>query len=304
VAVPWLARAIRAVYRREQIPVRLRWWFVADGMAQWFRLMRTQLDPHLGGDGPAGSLLAALHAPVLERGYDRMRAAHRTLPDRAATPRAVGLVMGTLYRVTSNPQTMWLFEPLGGGPVSFADHVRAERWLGGVPLEARWAELTNHLGEMLIALTEGLPAHIPRAPAILGDICFAAGTRVGRKMRKAFELPSTAAAGLEVLRMTEYLFRVQPEHWIRTDPCARTGFIAGNGCPWYTAPGFNVVHCGIFGQFQAGMVSVFGLRYTLTRTIPKDGGHTCRIDVRPIPLRTSEPSRHAPDAPADFTRAS
>ena len=31
-----------------------------------------------------------------------------------------------------------------------------------------------------------------------------------------------------------------------------------------------------------GICAVFGLRYHLTETIPKLGGHTCRIDVRPI----------------------
>ena len=43
-----------------------------------------------------------------------------------------------------------------------------------------------------------------------------------------------------------------------------------------------MMHCGIFGQFQSGISSVFGLRYQLTSTIPKHGGHTCRIDLRPL----------------------
>ena len=32
------------------------------------------------------------------------------------------------------------------------------------------------------------------------------------------------------------------------------------------------------------IASAFGLRYHLTETIPKLGGHTCRIDVKPIEL--------------------
>ena len=52
-----------------------------------------------------------------------------------------------------------------------------------------------------------------------------------------------------------------------------------------TGRGWQQVHCGIFGQFQSGISSVFGLRYQLTSTIPKHGGHTCRIDLRPITLR-------------------
>ena len=33
---------------------------------------------------------------------------------------------------------------------------------------------------------------------------------------------------------------------------------------------------------------VFGLRYHLSKTIPKHGGTTCRIDVKPIPLRKKD----------------
>jgi hypothetical protein len=52
--------------------------------------------------------------------------------------------------------------------------------------------------------------------------------------------------------------------------------------------GWNGAHCGIFGQPQSGIASAFGLRYHLSKTIPKHGGHTCRIDVKPIPLRRKE----------------
>jgi len=65
------------------------------------------------------------------------------------------------------------------------------------------------------------------------------------------------------------------------------GFIDGNACPWYPRPGWQQLHCGIFGQFQAGVCSVFGLSYQLTTTIPKHGGDHCRIDLQPIKLRRS-----------------
>jgi hypothetical protein len=29
----------------------------------------------------------------------------------------------------------------------------------------------------------------------------------------------------------------------------------GNACPWYSRPGWNGAHCGIFGQFQSGVSS-------------------------------------------------
>jgi hypothetical protein len=50
-----------------------------------------------------------------------------------------------------------------------------------------------------------------------------------------------------------------------------------------------MMHCGIFGQFQSGISSVFGLRYQLTQTIPKHGGSTCRIDLRPIKKKDGTP---------------
>jgi hypothetical protein len=42
------------------------------------------------------------------------------------------------------------------------------------------------------------------------------------------------------------------------------------------------MHCGIFGQFQSGVCSVFGLDYKLDRTIPKHGGTTCRVTMSPL----------------------
>jgi hypothetical protein len=85
---------------------------------------------------------------------------------------------------------------------------------------------------------------------------------------------------MEILRISEYVFRVNPEHWGESN--GTSGWLEGTACPWYTRPGWNGAHCGIFGQFQSGIASVFGLRYHLSKTIPKHGGHTCRIDVKPI----------------------
>jgi len=280
-----LATTVRRVFREEKIPVRFLWWFAAEGMADWYELVADELAPHVEGRPRARALLAELTTPMLRRRYDLLRAAQPELPDPALNRRALGLAMGVLYRVASNPTARWVLHELGGGPRSFAEHLEAERLMGCVPLRARWEEITCHLGELLIALTEGLPAHHPRARGWLGDVCFAAGVRCGQKMKKAFELEATPANALEVLRMSEYVFRVNPEHWGSADSDRRTGWLEGTACPWYTAPGWHPAHCGIFGQFQSGIASVYGLRYHLTTTIPKHGGHTCRIDVKPISLR-------------------
>ena len=105
-------------------------------------------------------------------------------------------------------------------------------------------------------------------------------------MKEAFRIedlpPDPPKVAMEILRMSEYVFRVNPEHWGESNGTA--GWLEGTACPWFTRPGWNGAHCGIFGQFQSGISSVFGLRYHLSKTIPKHGGHTCRIDVKPIPL--------------------
>jgi hypothetical protein len=123
-----------------------------------------------------------------------------------------------------------------------------------------------------------------RARPILGDMCFAAGVKYGKKMKRALALEGEEPAlAIEVLRHSEYIFDVNPDHWGGSDKS--TGWLEGDACPWYTAPGWNGAHCGIFGQFQSGISSVFGLRYHLAKTIPKHGGSTCRVDLKPIPLR-------------------
>ena len=283
--VAWLGRGVREIFRRELIPARLRWWFVAEGMCDWYLLLRRELAPHLGGEAAASAVLARLSVSVFHRRYDRLPVALGiALPDRARAPSAVGLLMGGLYRLASAPKARFIFDDVGGGPRSFAEHRRAEELMTPMTMAQRWDELTHHLGELLIALTEGLPPHMSRARGILGDLCFAAGVRFSKKMRKAFDLETTPEGALEVLRMSEYIFQVNPEHWGESSAERGTGYLEGTACPWFTAPGWNGAHCGIFGQFQAGISSVFGLRYHLTTTIPKHGGHTCRIDLKPLPL--------------------
>jgi hypothetical protein len=280
-----LSRAVREVFRRERIPVRLLWWFSAEAMTQWYSLLEDELAPHLGGREGARRLLARTAAKVLRRRYDALRAGFPGLPSPDDDAACVGLVMGGLYRVASAPESAWIFDETEGLPRRFAEHRRSERLLEGLPLRARWEEVTCHLGEVLVALTEDLPAAMDRARPVLGDICFGAGAHYGRRFKRMFGMTDSPEAALELLRMSEYVFRVNPEHWGGADAGASTGWLEGTACPWYTAPGWNGAHCGIFGQFQSGICSVFGLRYHLTTTIPKHGGHTCRIDVKPIPLR-------------------
>ena len=284
--------AVRELFRRELLPARLRWWFAAEGMRDWYRVLAKGLAPHLGGDARARDVLAAHSVRVFERRYDVLWATHPSLPRRADEPKSVGLLMGGLYRIASDPDAEWIFAHVGGAPRSLASHLRAEHLMATLTAEARWREVTTHLGEVLIALTEDLPRDLPRARPILGDLCFAAGQRFAAKMKRAYELPDEGAPGVnapelatELLRMSEYIFRVNPDHWGEAHAATGAGWLEGTACPWYTAPGWSGVHCGIFGQFQSGISATFGLRYHLSQTIPKHGGGTCRIDLKPIPLR-------------------
>jgi len=202
--------------------------------------------------------------------------------DRA---RDLALVMSALYR--TQPKSAWIFDAMGGPAHGPIEKMRATRLLLPLRSRDRWEEITVHLGELLIVLTEDLPAHVPHARKLLGDVCFAMGERFAQRVKKAFAMHEESApeAAIEVLRMSEYVFRVNPEHWHESNAQTSTGFLEGTACPWFARPGWNGAHCGIFGQFQSGISSAFGLRYHLARTIPKHGGTTCRVDLKPIQIR-------------------
>lgn len=252
----------------------------------WLRLVARALREVLGAD--ARPRTADLFAELVRRRYAALRAAYPSLPDPEAAPRAPAQVMAGLYQLPLAPRATWLWAKLGGAP-------RGGEWLDVVRLlrpldaEARWRELTVHLGEALIVATERLPARVPRARALLAEMCFALGRDYGQRMRRLLALPADTpvANAIEVLRGSEYLFRVNPEHEAGADEVAGLGFIEGSACPWFTRPGWQAGHCGIFGSFQDGVCDVFGLRYRLMETIPKHGGDRCRIEIKAVPIRRS-----------------
>lgn len=262
-------------------------------MRDWFRTLRSQLRPQLGE--ACEPILADLARRMFERRYDVLRERLPSLPARTGSvpPRELALVTSALYLMHRPPARLhpagWILTAVGGPPRSVGEWLLAERLVWPLSADARWREVTTHLGELLIVMTETLPAHLPHARKVLGDLCFAAGARYGEYARRYFGLPTQpadpAAAAIEILRMSEYIFRVNPEHWGDTDAAQASGYLEGTACPWYSRPGWQPGHCGIFGQFQAGICSVFGLRYHLSSTIPKHGGSTCRVDLKPIPLR-------------------
>ncbi len=284
-----LTEAMREAMRREVLPKTLLHALAADGLSSYYRMFRAGLAPHVGGPRAAEALLSRTTARAWRRRYELLRAAHPGLPSTEREPRAIGLVMGALSLTALRPRGAFVFAEVGGAPSSWLDHARALRWIAPMSAGQRWEELTTHLGETLIALTEELPKTLKGANAILGRVCFEGGARYAATMKRALGLPDHPDSAIEVLRMGEYVFRVNPEHWHATDGAKMTGYLEGTACPWWTAPGWGGMHCGIFGQYQSGIASVFGMKYHLTQTIPKHGGHTCRVDLRPlVQLRTPD----------------
>jgi hypothetical protein len=272
----------RWAFREEKLPPHLLWWLAADGMRLWYRVLRSGLSPHFGGHGGAQRVLAKLAAPVFFRRYELFRKATGAKLS-VEQPGVIGSFIGGLYFSPLLRASDWILGDVGGPPRDFMAVMRSQRLLRGFSARQRWEEVATHLGEILIALTRGLPGEGLRATnATLGELCFEGGKRYGQRLQRAWSLPHTPASCIEVLRVSEYVFRVNPEHWSAHDAATHTGYIEGTACPWYTAPGWSMMHCGIFGQFQSGIASVFGLRYQLTKTIPKHGGHTCRIDLKPV----------------------
>jgi len=279
------ALLVREAYKRERIPARVRWWLAAEGMRDWYRVVARGLEPALGEN--ARTILSRLGARMFERRWSVLQGSVPHLAD-VNDARAMPLVMSALYRIRTVPKAAWIFEAMGGSARGPIEHARAARLILPMRPQARWEEVTVHLGELLIVLTEDLPAHVPHARKLLGDVCFAMGERFAQRVKSIFDIESAEnapEAAIEVLRMSEYVFRVNPKHWHDTDANASTGFLEGTACPWYARPGWNGAHCGIFGQFQSGISSAFGLRYHLAQTIPKHGGSTCRVDLKPIQLR-------------------
>lgn len=285
----WTGRVAREVYRREAMPAALRWTLTAQGMRDYFRAMARALTPHVGGE--ARAIVSSLGSEMFRRRYDALCDTHGELP--RGDLRAIALLMGGLYQLPFSRRHGWIVDGLGGPPRGAREHLRALSLLRTLDTEGRWREVSVHLGELLIVTTETLPARLPRARQIVAAMCHEMGARYARHVRRAFELDDTkpVANAIEVLRTSEYLFRVNPEHESGADERARHGFIDGNACPWYPRPGWGQVHCGIFGQFQAGVCSEFGLGYQLTTTIPKHGGDHCRVDMKPIGLRGSRDGR-------------
>ena len=276
----------RRALQREEIPATLRWLAAADGIALWIWLVERALGVHLGDPRRARQLLAQAAAPAWRRRdviLGPRRAGRGGDTDGRPAAWLKGLYPGPVFRAVD-----WISAPVGGPLRGLRGRRQASNAVSWMDPESRWQEVTVHLGELLIAFTEGLPAAgVEQSSSLLGQVCHDFGLQIGRLTKAALRLPEGPASAIEVLRMSEYLFRVNPEHQVELDPEAGTGAIVGNACPWYERPGWGGMHCGIFGRFQDGCCNAFGLDYRLKRTIPRHGGSECRVEMKPLSLRRS-----------------
>jgi hypothetical protein len=291
-----VSHALRLAYRREVLPPRARWLLAAAGMRDFFRVVSGELAAPLGD--ARHEVVGALARELFRRRWRVLRQTYPHLPAPEEEPRAIALFMSGLYLAWAAPKAARIFSGVGGPARGLREHLGSRRLLAPLDAAARWEETTVHLGELLIVMTERLSAELPGARKLLSDMCFRMGARYAERARHFFgmdgpERGRTAPGdAIEILRMSEYVFRVNPEHWSHVDAEAGVGWLEGNACPWFERPGWHAGHCGIFGQFQAGIASEFGLTYRLTQTIPKHGGSTCRIDLVPLRSRSRPRESH------------
>ncbi|MCA9618431.1 MAG: hypothetical protein KC731_05410 [Myxococcales bacterium] len=273
--------ATRQALAEERLPALMRWSFASEGTAYWLGYVEGRLAKRLDDTEKARRLLAEGVAPALLRRYDVL-AETLPLPDRRREPSAVATLMKALHPGPIFRSQDWMLAEVGGPARGLAQILAGQRWVRSLDAEAKWHEVTVHLGEMLVSLTEELRDRLPHLSGFLGEACHAFGVQVGRGVKWSFDLPDDVESAIEVLRMGEYIFRVNPQHESGKRPDG-SGYLEGNACPWFPRPGWGGMHCGIFGRFQDGCASVFGLDYRLKTTIPRHGGDVCRVELRPIP---------------------
>lgn len=266
---------LRAALRGERLPAAALWLMAADGMSVYLRMMRRTLMDAGHAKADAQRIIAEMMARTWRRRWAVLRETHPHLPTGDAH---IARFMGALYPTPGNRKTRWMFAALGDLPRGIGARARGLRISARFGPRARWDELATHLGELLIVCTQGLgDVGVSRGNHLLARMCHAAGQRYAALFRRRWALPDTAASAIEVLRIGEYIWQVNPEHESGAE--GKRGYIDGNACRWYRQAGWQQVHCGIFGQFQNGVAAEFGMKYTLTRTIPRHGGDRCRIDL-------------------------
>lgn len=287
-------RHLRSSFQSESVEPNARWLIASEGLSAWIRYLDHALGDHLNDRRRARVILTAACAEMVRRRITALpqSVARRIESTDSMTQRAFfeALHPGPIAR-----SIRWSLEGLTQDSPGVGAMIGAWRIAQGMSGQERWLEVSHHLGELAIVLTKILQEHhVPRAIGWLGEACHAFGKEVAELAVSLFGMPISMESAIETLRMGEFLFHVNAEHSSGVQSDNGKGFIEGDACLWYTRPGWAPVHCGVLGRFQAGVTAVFGLDYSLTETIPKHGGDTCRITMSPIQLRRG-PAHNKPD---------
>lgn len=293
-------RQIRASFAQESLSPTPLWLVASEGTAAWIRTIESALGDHLDDRVRARTIVSAACAEMYRR---RRSALAEPLADivKEASPLEQRAFFEALYPGPIGSSIRWSLAGLSETSPGVRKTLVAWRRLNQVPAKIKWLEISHHIGELAIVLTDLLPReNVPRAMGWLGDVCHAFGKDIAELAVSLFDMPLTMQSAIEVLRMGEFLFRVNPEHSSGVGDDKNPGFIEGNACLWVARPGWKPMHCGVLGRFQAGMSGVFGCTYSLTQTIPKHGGDTCRITMAPVSLRMGK-DREAPSISAKET---
>lgn len=299
---PGLQRLRRALADETVDPWTL-WYFASEGLAAWIRALERALGDHLDDRQRARALIVEACKDLYLRRISALpeplaQTFHAALPTQTRLTE-IRAFFEALYPGPLARSIRWSLSGLSQDPPDLSLQLQAWRRMLEMDPRTRWLEVSHHLGELAIVLTERLPQHqVPRAVGWLGDVCYQFGREVGELATSTFDMPRTLDSAIEVLRMGELLFRVNPEHLSGLEPDTGIGFIEGNACLWYERPGWGPMHCGVLGRFQAGLAEVFDFRYSLTKTIPKNGGNTCRISLTPL----KEPLKEPTETPGQVAR--
>jgi uncharacterized protein (DUF2236 family) len=278
-------RRIRASFAAESLNPTSLWLVASEGTAAWIRYIESALGEHLDDRFRARAMITKACGEMYQRRSQAFASEIARMVD-GSKDTELRAFFAALYPGPVGSSIRWSLEGLSKTAPGAGEVLQALQRVNKIPSKELWLEVSHHLGELAIVLTDLLPReNVPRAVGWLGDVSHTFGKEVAELIVSLFDLPKTMEGAIETLRMGEFLFRVNPEHKSGIDDEQKSGFIEGNACLWYERPGWKPVHCGVLGRFQAGTTGFFGYTYSLTQTIPKHGGDTCRISMAPVPVR-------------------
>jgi uncharacterized protein (DUF2236 family) len=248
-------RHLRASFAEESVQPWALWLVASEGTAGWVRYLEAALGEHLNDRYRARAIMTAACSEMYRRRTLALAPPlGQTLAD--GSPTDIRAFFQALYPGPVGTSIRWSLDGIVKESPGPAASMRGWRLASKVDAKTRWLEVSHHLGELTIVLTELLPKeNVPRAIGWLGDVTHAFGKEIAELAASLFGMPHTMESAIETLRMGEFLFRVNPEH---------TNGVGDD----------QQIHRGVLGRFQAGISEVFGQTYSLTAEPTKPQTHT------------------------------